>query len=107
MHVPPSAAADAASVAKAWSFAFDSLIGNRISPALQGISLHVPQVLAKYPDFLRWAWCWSSLVRRGSEIRWGEGAWRRKGVGKAWGRRQRWWVLENQKEEPMMGITGR
>uniref|UniRef100_A0A8D2EME8 Cationic amino acid transporter C-terminal domain-containing protein n=1 Tax=Theropithecus gelada TaxID=9565 RepID=A0A8D2EME8_THEGE len=41
----------AASVAKAWSFAFDSLIGNRISPALQGISLHVPQVLAKYPDF--------------------------------------------------------
>ncbi|KAL4682158.1 hypothetical protein H8957_017430, partial [Semnopithecus entellus] len=41
----------AASVAKAWSFAFDSLIGNRISHALQGISLHVPQVLAKYPDF--------------------------------------------------------
>ncbi|XP_008986857.2 cationic amino acid transporter 3-like [Callithrix jacchus] len=41
----------AASVARAWSFTFDSLIGNRISHALQGIALHVPQVLATYPDF--------------------------------------------------------
>ncbi|XP_004621606.1 cationic amino acid transporter 3 [Sorex araneus] len=41
-----------ASVAKAWSSAFDNLIGNHISRALQGsISLNAPQVLAKYPDF--------------------------------------------------------
>ncbi|XP_012589362.1 PREDICTED: cationic amino acid transporter 3 isoform X2 [Condylura cristata] len=41
-----------ASVARAWSSAFDNLIGNHISQALQGsISLHVPQVLAEYPDF--------------------------------------------------------
>ncbi|KAL0609950.1 Cationic amino acid transporter 3 [Plecturocebus cupreus] len=41
----------AASVARAWSFTFDSLIGNRISHALQGIAMHLPQVLATYPDF--------------------------------------------------------
>ncbi|XP_036982607.1 cationic amino acid transporter 3 [Artibeus jamaicensis] len=41
-----------ASVARAWSLAFDNLIGNRISQTLQGsISLHFPQVLAEYPDF--------------------------------------------------------
>ncbi|KAI5221900.1 Cationic Amino Acid Transporter 3 [Manis pentadactyla] len=42
----------AASVARAWSSAFDSLLGNRISGSLpEGFSLHVPHVLAKYPDF--------------------------------------------------------
>ncbi|XP_069320362.1 cationic amino acid transporter 3 [Eulemur rufifrons] len=41
-----------ASVARAWSSAFDSLIGNYISQILQStVSLHVPNVLAKYPDF--------------------------------------------------------
>ncbi|XP_029785979.1 cationic amino acid transporter 3 [Suricata suricatta] len=41
-----------ASVARAWSSAFDNLIGNHISRTLQGsISLHVPHVLAEYPDF--------------------------------------------------------
>ncbi|KAI4554471.1 hypothetical protein MJG53_019770 [Ovis ammon polii x Ovis aries] len=41
-----------ASVARAWSSAFDNLIGNHISQTLQGsISLHVPRVLAEYPDF--------------------------------------------------------
>lgn len=44
--------AGTASVARAWSSAFDNLIGNRISQTLQGsISLHVPHVLAEYPDF--------------------------------------------------------
>lgn len=44
--------AGAASVARAWSSAFDSLLGNRISGSLpEGFSLHVPHVLAKYPDF--------------------------------------------------------
>ncbi|XP_007097635.1 cationic amino acid transporter 3 [Panthera tigris] len=41
-----------ASVARAWSSAFDNLIGNHISRTLQGsISLHVPYVLAEHPDF--------------------------------------------------------
>ncbi|XP_036754196.2 cationic amino acid transporter 3 isoform X2 [Manis pentadactyla] len=41
-----------ASVARAWSSAFDNLIGNYISQTLQGsIALHVPHVLAEYPDF--------------------------------------------------------
>ncbi|XP_039109290.1 cationic amino acid transporter 3 isoform X1 [Hyaena hyaena] len=41
-----------ASVARAWSSAFDNLIGNHISRTLHGsISLHVPHVLAEYPDF--------------------------------------------------------
>ncbi|XP_040323660.1 cationic amino acid transporter 3 isoform X1 [Herpailurus yagouaroundi] len=41
-----------ASVARAWSSAFDNLIGNHISRTLQGsISLRVPYVLAEYPDF--------------------------------------------------------
>ncbi|XP_058386136.1 cationic amino acid transporter 3-like [Diceros bicornis minor] len=42
----------AASVARAWSRTFDSLIGNHISQVLQGsFSLQVPHVLAEYPDF--------------------------------------------------------
>ncbi|XP_024411029.1 cationic amino acid transporter 3 [Desmodus rotundus] len=41
-----------ASVARAWSLAFDNLIGNRISQILHGsISLNFPHVLAEYPDF--------------------------------------------------------
>ncbi|XP_072824611.1 cationic amino acid transporter 3-like [Vicugna pacos] len=40
-----------ASVARAWSSTFDSLIGNHISQGLQGtFSRHVPYFLAKYPD---------------------------------------------------------
>ncbi|XP_050998115.1 cationic amino acid transporter 3 [Acomys russatus] len=41
-----------ASVARAWSSAFDNLIGNHISQSLKGtISLNVPHVLSEYPDF--------------------------------------------------------
>ncbi|XP_072824847.1 cationic amino acid transporter 3-like [Vicugna pacos] len=41
-----------ASVARAWSSAFDSLIGNHVSQGLQGtFSLYMPYFLAKYPDF--------------------------------------------------------
>ncbi|XP_043756054.1 LOW QUALITY PROTEIN: cationic amino acid transporter 3-like [Cervus elaphus] len=40
-------------LARAWSYIFDSLIGNHISQALQGtFSLYMPHFLAKYPDFL-------------------------------------------------------
>ncbi|XP_052511480.1 cationic amino acid transporter 3-like [Budorcas taxicolor] len=42
-----------ASVARAWSSTFDSLIGNHMSRTLRGtFPLHVPSFLAKYPDFL-------------------------------------------------------
>ena len=48
LSVPPGTA----SVARAWSLAFDNLIGNRISQILHGsISLNFPHVLAEYPDF--------------------------------------------------------
>ncbi|XP_060996160.1 cationic amino acid transporter 3-like isoform X2 [Dama dama] len=41
------------SVARAWSVAFDSLIGNHIFQALQGtFSPYMPYYLAKYPDFV-------------------------------------------------------
>ncbi|XP_005084209.1 cationic amino acid transporter 3-like [Mesocricetus auratus] len=41
-----------ASVARAWSAAFDGLIGNRISQALQtAFPLQVPSFMAQYPDF--------------------------------------------------------
>ncbi|XP_032704633.1 cationic amino acid transporter 3-like [Lontra canadensis] len=43
----------AASVARAWSSAFDNLIGNQVSQLLKGgFSLQVPHVLASYLDFL-------------------------------------------------------
>ncbi|XP_065413469.1 cationic amino acid transporter 3 [Chrysemys picta bellii] len=41
-----------ASVARAWSSSFDNIIGNHISVFLRSsTSLHVPGVLAEYPDF--------------------------------------------------------
>lgn len=47
-----SAPTGTASVARAWSSAFDNLFGNHISETLKGaISLHVPHLLAEYPDF--------------------------------------------------------
>ncbi|XP_055266996.1 cationic amino acid transporter 3-like [Moschus berezovskii] len=41
-----------ASEARAWSIAFDSLIGNHISQSFQGtFSLYMPYFLARHPDF--------------------------------------------------------
>ena len=52
MNVSSSAAAGTACVSRAWSAAFDSLIGNHISQAFQGtFSLNVPYFLATYADF--------------------------------------------------------
>ena len=52
-NVPSAAAAAVASVAKAWSHTFDSLIGNHISQALEGpFSPYMPYFLATYPDFV-------------------------------------------------------
>ena len=51
-YIPPSTPAGAASVARAWSSAFDDLIGNQVSLLLKGgFSLQVPHVLATHLDF--------------------------------------------------------
>ncbi|KAB0349877.1 hypothetical protein FD754_014734 [Muntiacus muntjak] len=45
--------AAASCVTRAWSYAFDSLIGNHISQALERtFSPHMPSFLAPYPDFI-------------------------------------------------------
>ncbi|XP_069405520.1 cationic amino acid transporter 3-like isoform X2 [Ovis canadensis] len=45
--------AAASCVTRAWSYAFDSLIGNHISKALERtFSPHMPSFLAPYPDFI-------------------------------------------------------
>ena len=55
-NVPSAAAAAVASVARAWSHTFDSLIGNHISQALEGtFSPYMPYFLATYPDFVAMA----------------------------------------------------
>ena len=47
-----SSSAGTACVSRAWSAAFDSLIGNHISQAFQGtFSLNVPYFQATYADF--------------------------------------------------------
>lgn len=51
MNISFSAAASAC-VAKAWSSAFDSLIGNYISQAFEGTFSRLPHFLAMYPDFV-------------------------------------------------------
>lgn len=45
-----SSVIDEASVARAWSSAFDSLMGNHMSQTPRSISLQDPHVLAQYPD---------------------------------------------------------
>ena len=52
INVPSAAAVGTACIARAWSYTFDSLIGNHISQALERtFSLYMPYYLAKYPDF--------------------------------------------------------
>lgn len=69
-----------ASVARAWSSAFDNLIGNHISETLKGtISLHVPHVLAEYPDFFALA----LVLLLTGEARGGVERWEGLGLGRA------------------------
>ena len=93
VNVPSSATAGTAVLARAWSYIFDSLIGNHISQALQGtFSLHMPHFLAKYPDFLALALVLLLMGKTGPsdqrERSWGGG------VGKArnWGAEPRFHV---------------
>ena len=53
VNVHSSAVAATACTASVWRYAFDSLIGDLISQALEGtFPLHVPYLLATYADFL-------------------------------------------------------
>ena len=83
-NVPSAAAAAVASVARAWSHTFDSLIGNHMSQALRGIfPLHMPSFLAKYPDFLALGVVLVMMGEMGSKIGWEE---RRVGGDLGWER---------------------
>ena len=79
-------------MARAWSSAFDSLIGNYISQVLRGtFSLHVPYFLPSTQTFLLWVWYCCLRVRQGSVIAWeewgveGELGWERLGMEEWWG----------------------
>lgn len=87
MNLSSSAPAAIASVARAWSSTFDSLIGNHMSQALRGtFPLHVPSFLAKYPDFLALGVVLVMMGEMGSKIGWeergvgGDLGWERLGV---------------------------
>lgn len=86
INIPYAAAAGTASVARAWSSAFDSLTGNHISQVLRGaFSLHVPYSLAKYPDFFALGLVLLLTGETGFSDRMGRvGCGGRAGVGKAW-----------------------
>lgn len=68
MNVSSSAAAGTACVSRAWSAAFDSLIGNHISQALEGtFSRYMPSFLATFPDFVALALLLVMIGEKGTE----------------------------------------
>ena len=68
----PSATAATAYLTRAWSYTFDSLIGNHISQVLEGMfSEHMPSFLAPYPDFVALALVLLMAGKKGSELSWG------------------------------------
>lgn len=92
MHVPSSATAAIASVAKAWSSTFDSLIWSRIAQVLWGtLSQDIPSFLAPYPDFFALGLVLLLTGEKGVKIGWeewgvkGEPGWERLGVAEGWG----------------------
>ena len=89
MTVPSSAPAACASVAKAWSSTFDSLIGNHFSQALQKIFFqYMPDYLATYPDFVALAVVLLFTGETGVRVKMRRvGCGGGTGVGKAWGGR--------------------
>lgn len=73
INVPSSATTAASCVTRAWSYAFDSLIGNHISKALdRTFSPHMPSFLAPYPDFIALGLVLLMTGEKGSDIRWEE-----------------------------------
>jgi len=71
MNVPSYSAAVTGSVARAWSIAFDSHIGNYIFQALEGtFSPYMPYYLTKYPDFVTLSLVLLLTDERGSKLGW-------------------------------------
>ena len=69
-----SASAAASCLTRAWSYAFDSLIGNHISQALERtFSPHMPSFLAPYPDFIALGLVLLMTGEKGSDIGWEDG----------------------------------
>ena len=57
-----------ACVARAWSYSFDSLIGNHISQTLEGtFSPYMPSFLATFPDFVALALLLVMIGEKGTE----------------------------------------
>ena len=86
------AAVATACEARAWSYTFDSLIGNHISEALEGtFSLQMPYFLASFPDFLALGLVLLLTGEKGPEtereeqVMEGELVWGRLGVAEGWG----------------------
>uniref|UniRef100_A0A8D0NQC3 Amino acid permease/ SLC12A domain-containing protein n=1 Tax=Sus scrofa TaxID=9823 RepID=A0A8D0NQC3_PIG len=60
-----------ACVTRAWSYTFDSLIGNHISQVLEGtFSEHVPSFLSPYPDIVALVLVLVMTGKKGSELSW-------------------------------------
>lgn len=98
MNIPSSVAAAIASMARAWSYIFDNLIGNHISQVLQEtFSLQVPYFLARYPDFFALGLVLLLIGEKESMI--GCGKW---GIeGKLWWESlgmEEWWGIRTEKK---------
>ena len=71
MNVPSYSAEVTGSVARAWSIAFNSHIGNYIFQALEGnFSPYMPYYLTKYPDFVTLSLVLLLTEERGSKLGW-------------------------------------
>ena len=119
MNLSSSAPAAIASVARAWSSTFDSLIGNHISQAFQGtFSPYMPYYLAKYPDFVALSLVLLLTGETGIQVRMGrlgcgvarEVGWERHEVAELWELEIRVWLTKDRKSRcrplfPTLGIT--
>ena len=89
MNIPLFATTATAYLARAWSYTFDSLIGNHISQALQeAFSLQIPYFLPTYLDFFALVLVLlltgeTRVSDRMGRVGYGGGA----GVGRSWGGR--------------------
>ena len=119
MNLPSYSAVVTGSVARAWSIAFDSLIGNRIFQALEGtFSPYMPYYLAKYPDFVALSLVLLLTGEAGIQVRMGrlgcgvagELGWERHEEAELWELEIRVWLTKDRKSRcrplfPSLGIT--
>ena len=119
MNVPSYSASGTGSVARAWSIAFGSLIGNHIFQALEGtFSPYMPYYLTKYPDFVALSLVLLLTGETGIQVRMGrlgcgavgELGWERREVAELWELEIRVWDTKDRKSRrrllfPTLGIT--